>query len=68
MQNNLTKNDLSDIHFYLMGALSYYNEWAESEKKMDLQEEDKNENYIYRQINKINMLQDKILDILKEGI
>lgn len=68
MQNNLTKNDLTDIHFYLMGALSYYNEWAEKEQELDLPEQDKNQDYIYRQIHKINMLQEKITDIIKEGI
>lgn len=68
MQNNLTKNDLTDIHFYLMGALSYYNEWAEKEQELDLPKQDKNQDYIYRQIHKINMLQEKITDIIKEGI
>lgn len=68
MQNNLTKNDLTDIHFYLMSALSYYNEWAEKEQELDLPEQDKNQDYIYRQIHKINMLQEKITDIIKEGI
>ena len=68
MQNNLTKNDLSDIHFYLMSALNYYTQWAEDEEIMDLPKEDKNENYVYKQIQRINKLQDKISDILKEGV
>lgn len=68
MQNNLTKNDLLDIHFYLMGALSYYNEWANREELLDLRGKEENQIYIYRQIHKINMLQEKILNILKEGI
>lgn len=68
MQNNLTKNDLSEINFYLRGALNYYYDWAESENERNLQKKDKNEDYINRQIHKINMLKNKISDILKEGI
>ena len=68
MQNNLTKTELQDIHFYLEGAKSYYEEWIENEKGLDMPEDSNNTLYASRQIHMISMIQDKILKILKEGV
>lgn len=65
MQNNLTKTELQDIHIYLESAKSYYKEWIEFAKGL---ENSNTTSYANRQIQNISILQNKIINILKEGI
>ena len=68
MQNNFTKTELQDIHFYLESAKSYYEEWIQNEKRLEMPDDSNNTLYAYRQMHNISIIQNKIIDILKEGI